>query len=207
MTNKNANRRTGNKPKNINSIIRSAIIGRAEKKYYTFTPASAQTATNGGVVFNLTRDLIEGDNVEQRSGRKVQSVEASLRISANLPTLGVSGLIRFIWFADQMNTGVLPAVSDILDSAAVTSFYSLNAVSNGRFTILQDKVYNMVAGGANQHVYDLVSRKKQHVVYYNGSTAANTANGKGAQFLLVITDLPLNAPVYTADYSMKYVDI
>lgn len=185
----------------------SALMARAEHKYYTFTPASAITSSAAGIVYNLTRDLIEGDNVEQRSGRRVQQTQSIIRISGFLPALGLAGVLRFIWVSDKLNTGTLPTVAEILDSAAVTSGYSLNSVSNSRFTILHDETRSMVVGGSNQHITPIFNNYRKSNILYNGSTAVNTSNGVGSQFLLVITDLAANQPVYTVDYVLHYVDI
>lgn len=191
----------------IRQMIKSSIISRAEHKYYTFTPVSAVVSSNAGVVYNLTRDLIEGDNVEQRSGRKVQAVDAHLRISALLPVAGLAGVSRFIWVIDNLNTGTLPTVGEIIDSTAVTAPYSLSNVSNKRFTVLADRVISMVVGGSNQHVTPVLKSKKKSVILYNGGTCVNTANGRGSQFLLIITDLAANGPVVTADYDLSFLDI
>ncbi len=191
----------------IKQMIRSAITNRAEMKYYTFTPASAVTSSATGTVFNLTRDLIEGDNIEQRTGRKIQQMWSSLRLSAILPAAAVAGTIRFIWVTDNYNTGTLPSVTEILDSATVTSHLALSAVVPPRFTVVADHTYSMVVGGMNQHISPILVDKKKNDVFYNGSTAVNTANGHGAQFLLAITDLALNQPIFTADYALKYLDI
>jgi len=183
------------------------IMNRAEHKYYTTAPAITVTATTVGVVLDLTNALVEGDQVTQRTGRVVQMDTAELRFDAFLPTAAGFGSIRFIWVADNLNTGTVPTVSDILLAPRVTSPYSLANVSTNRFSILADVIQPMVVGGNNQQTDHVLSRKRKTKIHYNGSTAVPTSNGKGCQFLLVITDIAVNSPVYSADYALHFTDI
>ncbi len=191
----------------VRTMIRDTVNSKAEHKYYTFSAVAAAAATNTGTVYNLTRDLVQGDNIEQRSGNKVSPLEAQLRFSINLPVAALAGVLRAIWVADTQNTGTLPTVAEILDSASVTSFMSLTSVSNSRFQVLHDACYSMVAGGSNQHLTPIWTHRKKTSIFYNGTTAVNTANGRNSQFLLLITDLAANAPQCTVDYALHYTDM
>jgi hypothetical protein len=188
-------------------MVRAIIDSKAEKKYFTTNIASAAAATTAGTVYTLTQGIVEGGEINQRSGRKIQTIKSEIKFSANLPTAAGTGMVRFIWVADQMNTGVLPSASDILESVTVTGLYSIKSAGIGRFTVIRDTGYSMCVGGANNHINGYFSHTKKTNIFYSDATSVNSANGRGAMFLLVLSDLAANQPLVSINFGIKYVDI
>lgn len=206
MINKRAKSRA-RKPTTTRKIVRDVLQSTAEHKYYTVQVALGAASSNAGTILALTQGLIEGDTIENRSGRQIQHMESHLRISVNLPALALTGSIRFIWVADNMNVGTTPTVAQILDSANVTSPYALSAVSNKQFTILSDRIYSMVVGGSNQHITPVFTSKNKRKILFSGSANLSASNGRGSHFVLIITDAAANTPGYTIDYDLHYLDV
>ncbi len=188
-------------------IVKDVLYNTAEHKYYTTQVALGAASSNAGTVLALTQGLIEGDTIENRSGRQIKHIHSQMRISVNLPAIALTGAIRFIWFTDNMNVGSQPTVAQILDTANLTSHYSLTSVSNKQFTILADHTYSMVVGGSNQHITPVLQSKNQRKILFSGSANLSASNGRGAHFVLIITDAAANTPGYTIDYALHYLDV
>ncbi len=201
------NRKSQNSNKSTRKVVKEVIRGIAEHKYFTNAIATGAAASAAGNIFALTQALVEGDTVENRSGRQIEHIESHIRFSANLPALALTGVLRFIWFTDNMNVGTTPTVLQVLDVASVTSPYALTSISNHQFTVLADHTYSMVVGGANQHISPVFASKNKRKIYYSGSANLSASNGRGSHFLLVITDLAANTPGVSIDYDLHYLDV
>lgn len=191
----------------VRAIVNSMLLSKAEHKYRTQTHATAATASAAGTVHFITQPIDEGDEVDQRTGRQIRHIGTELRISANLPSAAISGVLRFIWVIDHFNTGVGVAVTDVLESASVTSGYNTNSFISKRFTIVRDVVQSMVVAATTQHITPVFTSKKAYNIRYSGATNVVASNGAGAQFLVVITDLGLNQPIYSVEALTHFLDM
>lgn len=187
--------------------VNQILLSKAEHKYLSNIHASATTSSAAGFVHTITQPIVLGDDLQQRDGRQITHLSTQLRFSVNLPSLAISGVFRVIWFVDRLNTGVVPAVTDVINTASVTSGYTFNAVANKRYTIIVDRTYSMVVAATTQHITPVLSYKHQYPVTYNGTTNVSTANGAGAQFCLVITDLGANQPQYSMEALTRFIDM
>lgn len=199
-------KKTG-KGSNVRSIVNNILLDRAEHKYRTETHATAITATAAGISHALSRPITEGDEVDQRSGRQIRHIGSELRFSVNLPSAAISGVFRYIWVIDHLNTGADVAVTDLLESASVTSAYNTNALISKRFTILRDVTQSMVVAATTQHITPHLVTKKSYNIHFSGATNVAASNGVGSQFCITITDLGLNAPIYSLECVTHYIDM
>lgn len=200
-------RKTKPKGGSIASTVNSILLSKAEHKYLTNIHAAATASSAAGFVHTITQPIVLGDDLQQRDGRQIVHLSTTLRFSVNLPAAAISGVFRVIWVVDKQNTGVVPAVLDIINTASVTSGYTYNAIANKRFTIIRDNTYSMVAAATNQHITPVLSFKHRYPITYNGTTNVAAANGVGAQFCLVITDLGLNQPLYSMESLTRFIDM
>nr|WRQ64678.1 structural protein [Riboviria sp.] len=205
MTNKQANRKQSRK--SVRATVNSILLDRAEHKYRTETHATATTSTAAGISHALSRPIVEGDEVDQRSGRQIRHIGSELRFSVNLPSAAISGVFRYIWVIDRLNNGVDVAVTDVLESASVTSGYNTNALISKRFIILKDVSQSMVVASTTQHVTPVITTRRSYNIHFSGATNVAASNGVGAQFLITITDLGLNAPIYSLECLTHYLDM
>lgn len=191
----------------IRNMIRSSQLFNEELKYFINTQVPSVSVVAGTVV-NISNSIIAGTEINQRIGRKIEIRKINWRYSITLPVAAIAGSIRMIMFHDGHNTGTTTGVLELLSSATVTAEYSATFALSNRFKILHDVTHPMVVGGADQqiHVDKHFTKTVRKMVYYNGSTAVSASNGRDAIFVLVVTDLLLNSPIYAWDVGIRYVD-
>ena len=146
--------------------------------------STTNTNATAGVVNNLTNGIIQGDDINQRSGDQIHIVSHKLHVRASAIT--VSQTFRFIWFRDNMNRGTTPTVLEVLNTANYMSQYSPAPLQQKRFTILRDFSLNCNLTG--ESIKSRTIQLPGMDVYYNAATAVAAANGPGAIFLLTIGD-------------------
>jgi len=158
---------------------------KADSSAVAFTPAVV------GVGYFLS-PISQGDTGSTRTGNAINMHEFSLGALFKM-TLTCS--VRIVVVQDRFNLGVIPSVTDVLDSSDVVSPLNyLNCVVTKRFKILEDYVEHFTIGGKLA-----ASRRKIHKIdsklYYSGPL--NTAADARANniYCVVLTDTPLAGQV------------
>ncbi len=162
--------------------IRQVLENTAETKRLQFID-NTNLISNTGTVVNISNNIVQGDDISTRTGNQVRALRQWLYV--RFTALVTSQSARIIWFKDNTNRGTTPAVTELLQSATITSPYAPASMQQRRFTIFKDFTLDCnIAGEA------IKSREfhhvKRHMIYYNGAAAVATANGPGATFLLII---------------------
>lgn len=174
---------------------------RQEKKVYS-TQLSGATVSPTGFVISLSTFVVEGADINQRSGTTIRALHQTFKYT--LSTSTVSQSARFIIFRDLFNTGTTPTVTEVLPTTGMLSHFSdTREIQQRRYHILLDKIVDVSIAG------DAIKTNRAEIgfkgnVQYNGSTAVATANGRGAIFLLVIGNS--NTAVYDYDWQLHYTD-
>lgn len=168
-------------------MVRSMIEAKKETKACTFS--SAFTNTVAGTVIDMTQQIVQGDNINQRSGDVIypKSMDVNLSIVAIGSTLAQS-FHRVIIFQDMFNTGVLPTVAQVLDGGVYNSTYTLLTRQQRRFKILHDKMYGIAVGSNSAATHVQLKLKLRGAVKYNGTSSATASNGPGSIWFLTLTD-------------------
>lgn len=182
-----------------NRAIRRALAQTLEHKRFALVNTTNSNAT-AGIVINLTNGIVQGDDVNQRSGDQIRIRSHRLVVRASAIT--VSQTFRFIWFRDNMNRGTTPAVTEVLNTANFMSQYSPAPLQQKRFTILKDVVVNCNLAG--ESIKSRTFEVPGMPVFYNGATAVAASNGPGALFLLEIGDSLTG--LYDFSYEPVYTD-
>jgi len=195
----NQNRSKGNHV--TKAQVKQIVLGVTEPKVYS-TQTSGNITATGGSLFNFTNGIVEGDDINMRSGTKIEVRSISFRIRGIATASNVS--IRFVLFSDMMNTGTFPTTAQILPTAGIMSHYSdVRQKQQHRYRILHDEMLDCSSGGpAIKHSFIELSRN--FPIYYNGPTAVAASEGKGAVSLLVIADTNLGNFDY--DFQIVYND-
>lgn len=166
------------------SRLRSSQLGRLlEHKRFALVSVN-NSNTTAGIINNLSNGIIQGDDINQRSGDQIRIKSHRLMVRSSAIT--VNQTFRFIWFRDNMNRGTTPTVLEVLNTASFMSQLAPAPLQQKRFTILADFQLDCnVAGEAiKSHVMNISGSN----VFYNGATAVAASNGPGALFLLEIGD-------------------
>jgi hypothetical protein len=156
-----------------------------------------------GVVINLSNNIVQGDDFFQRSGDKVTILKQ--RLLTRFTAVVTSQTCRFILFSDRFNQGTTPVVSDILQAASYIATYAqLDVIQQRRFIIIRDWTVDCSINGRDIQSSTKIDNNER-VVFYNGSTAVATANGRGALFLLVIGSAATG--LYDVNWEASYIDM
>lgn len=181
--------------------VKQIVLGVTEPKVYSSQISGANTTT-AGFFFNLTNGIVEGDDINMRSGTKIEVRSITLRFRAL--ALGSDISVRFVLFSDTMNAGTFPTTSQILPTSGIMSHYSdVRQRQQHRFRILHDEMLDLSAGGPSIKTVHLELQRK-FPIYYNGSTAVATSEGKGAVSMIVIADKTTG--IYDYDFQVVYND-
>lgn len=191
---------TSNSRKATIADVKSIVRGLAETKRYVQL-SNANSNTTAGTVLNLSNGIVQGDDINQRSGDQIRMARHQLHVRASAIT--VNQTFRFIWFKDNTNRGTTPAVLEVLNTANYFSQYNTVNLQQHRFTILQDLSLDCSING--ESIKSKMLSKKGKLVSYNGATAVAASNGPGATFLLVIGDSLTG--LFDVAYEVHYTDL
>jgi hypothetical protein len=168
--------------------------------------ATSGFATDTGNVVTITQAIIEGDGADQRTGRQIDLKHIQWRIMLYLPSTNVHAAVRIVWFLDTQANGIVPAVTDVLTSAVVTSYYNGTNLQSKRFRILHDATYPLVNTASNMQRFIQHDHKLNTIITYGASTSVAAANRKNALYALVISDAPANQPSFSLNAGIRFTD-
>lgn len=197
--------------------LAKAAIRLAHKEMYFFdtvnTPSSV--VSNAGLVTCLT-NVAQGDDINNRTGNAITARSLNLRILASGNAQNTINYMRVIVFMDKDNQGSNPAPGDVLQTVGsqVSIISPLKIANLGRFQILYDRVCtfdhqvdytvgtanNDPVGACNLKLY----KRMRTPLRFTGSSGTNIFHN--AIFLLVLSDVASNDPVYTFYSRIGYND-
>lgn len=166
-----------------------------------FEVSASLTPVTSGTVFYMSA-VGQGVNNNQRKGDRIIAKSVELRMTQ----IGLlTHNVRILLVRDKMNLGVLPAVTDILQSAVTQSVVNFdNTVVQPRFQILMDTVHSVSLNGKLAWNWNKKIQLDHPITYPGGGTTVASA-GAGAHFLVLITDNSVVGNVQT-DYQLIYTD-
>lgn len=179
--------------RNAGAYARSIPIRSTEKKYFDTSLADTSDHSAGIVLPSLCL-LPQGTTDQKRIGNKVTIRNINLHLSGSLDDQGTGvfsdGCYRVIVFIDKQCNGAAAAVTDILNTANISSFRNMDQVD--RFTILKDKMYVLPCRSTNvlHTISPLIrvnwSKKCNIPVHFSSTTGAITeirSNNIGILFI------------------------
>lgn len=169
-----------------------------ERKFLDTSISSV--ATDTGTITRIT-DIAQGADYNQRQGLSVKSNSLFLRGSMicnnTIATLSQRG--RVLVFEDMDNTGSVPAVTDVLESANVNS--PVNHTNGKRFRVLYDRVFVVAPdSSAACHQFKSYSKMNNHVRWSNTTTGTR----EGQLYVLHISDTATAGNQPTLDLKVRY---
>lgn len=196
----NTARRRNNKV-NIAGEIQRVLLRRQEHKVFS-TQLAGVTISPTGTVIPFSEFIVEGSDVNQRSGTTIRTIKQFLKFTVSTTTVSQSA--RLILFRDLFNTGTLPTVTEVLPATNMLSHFSdIRQQQQRRYHILMDRMFDVSIAGNSIHSEAHEFSFKGNV-YYNAATAVVGANGRGSIFLLVIGNS--NTALYDYDWQCVYSD-
>jgi len=174
------------KERGIKRQIRDAIRSRQEIKSAAVSTTFVDSVA--GTVGPVTQQIIQGDNVNNRSGDKINVVKLDLNLTMLAGIGSTQSFHRFILFQDRLNVGIAPLISEVLDGSLYNSTYAIVNRQQQRFKILYDKIHGVVGGANSAATTVKVKLKPTPQIFYNGTSSVTTANGRNSIWFLCLTD-------------------
>lgn len=193
----------------ISRAVKDVLNSRVEHKRATTVVAAANWATAGAVIA-VSQFIVQGDDIANRSGDTIYLENVKVRINSVYTDSGtgfaLNAVVRVILFSDNMDTGTVPAVTDVLQSASQLSGFNQVSKQAGRFKIYFDEswVHNADTWVAKKCFERMV--KVNRKVHFTAASGASS-NGRNSVYALFISD-SANAGFlqYTWSYDMQYTD-
>lgn len=161
---------------------------------------TALTFSSGGTIVYLATIAIGDDNAD-RTGASIDPISLVYRHVLRIATTGVA---RMILFQDSQTYGVVPLVLDVLQTSTVDSQYNVPNQLAKRFRILKDWLHAGVTGQSTALRAYRGAIKKMNKINYAGAAATQASAGRGALYLLRVTDLAATQPTDNFTYSLQF---
>lgn len=172
-----------------------------EYKFLDVQPAFS--ITNTGTVFADTSYVAQGDAATNRNGNSIKITSMLTRLAFIWNTAAASGsAVRLIFFTDASSAGVVPAVTDVIQSANVQA--PMNRLNGSRFKVIRD--YTIVLSSDKPRVNIESFKKMSHHIKYLDGTATATSLGQGPIYMLAISNEGLNYPSISGYVRMRFLD-
>lgn len=174
------------------------------------TVIGATTVDYNGAVYSLS-DIAQGDDFNQRTGRKVLLKSIQFAITWYMPAAQVNSNCRFLIVRDNnlQDSGTLPTVGQILENVgslyAPTTLRQNDPIYLKRFKILCDKRVSLdVYGNGITKGRDFY-KKFVHPIFYSSTAAADSA--QGTILLVVVSDsVTSNLPTFYMNARLRFID-
>lgn len=187
----------------VRSMVKSSILSSMELKRYVVAFTGVATTTAGSIT-PVTQGIIQGDSLLSRDGDQIVVKHFDFRLVMSPGGAGTECMQRIIIFWDNQANSAQPAVTDVLNSASYITGYNPVVQQQNRFHILFDKFVQCVSTTvyAKHPIHYRV--KLNHKVTFLDTTNVATASGKGAMYVLFISD-NVNG-VNNASFELHFTD-
>ncbi len=183
---------------------RKMVQGEKKKKAFPFS----MIIDDGGVI-EYVSGIAQGNNFDDRAGRKVKAISwlARFRLVINqgaVPPPAASA-VRFVLFVDKQNNSILPLIGDVLQGPD-TLLSPIRTLSLQRYRVLWDRTVVLTAQN-NPERYLKVFRKFNIPLFYDGTGVGISSADKNAIFLLMISDEQAgDEPSVEFESRLTYID-
>lgn len=165
-----------------NPASRGLSFGPGEFKTIDYSTYREPTTT--GVVY-LINGCARGSAFNQRNGQEILMRSIELRYHVVSQSVTLNSICRIAIVYDRQTNAALPAITDILNTADITS--ARNLENRKRFRILYDKTIPLSISNTNgsQH-YEKFYRKLRHPVNFNTGTTGGSGDITTGSLLIVL---------------------
>lgn len=146
------------------------------------------TNTVAGTGMPISQAVIQGDNVNQRSGMAIHPVRLDFNYSLLAGVGSTNSFHRLVIFQDRLNQAASVSIADVLDGSFYDSTYNILNKQQNRFKILHDKIYGVVGSSNSAATHIQLKLKLKGKITYNGTAGNAGDNGPGAIFAITLTD-------------------
>lgn len=171
-----------------------------ETKVAEATGTSAISTTGAVTSISL---IVQGLDYNNRVGDSIKLQRVEFRTRWTVGT-GTGTFCRTLLVRDLDNYGTKPAISDVLQAVSVLS--PKNYLNSDRFSILYDELGTLNQSDTNS-VSVFESPHEGHIKYL-GTTAADASSGKGAMYLMFLSNeaAGVTSPTVVLHSRLYYTD-
>lgn len=210
-------RTTGRYNGRMNPIVmsrRTGLVRRlGQEVNFVDTAITNHTMDTTGSI-SLLATIPQGPSQNQRIGKKImlKSIQVRGNVSAVSTTLATKGTWIIVY--DKRPTGVLPGITDILNSISSNSL--TNSTNSGRFTIIKRQDYSVVGNnntagqGTDKTYYSIEKFIKipKRVVFKAAGTGAIGDIEQGALYFITVgANAGGNVAVATVTFRTRFYDM
>lgn len=188
----------------INYVRKELIRGRELKSNdLAITTVNLQQTLTTSSILNI---IALGDNSYERTGRKITM--KSVYIKGFINYQGSDSVCRIMLVIDrQCNGNNIPGASLLLQNGTINTVNSpLNLNETGRFQVLYDRRFTMVAGNDSEIQTFYIKRRLNIQTYYDGNTATIADMTRNSITLCYCSTSTATFPTITAVARLRYVD-
>lgn len=204
--------------KDLSPALKRVLAAAKETGYLDTAAATYGLDTTGSIT--LLNAVPQGASVEQRVGKKIVMKGLQCRGAMNNGSTAILNDVAFLIVYDKRPTGVLPSITDILESVNPNSMNNDN--NSGRFMILKrhddvlignasvtGAVANALTEATIKSADWWLDLKSKPVVYKALGTGAIADIEEGALYLVTIggTAAGTAAASATLAFRMRFLDI
>jgi hypothetical protein len=162
------------------------------------------TVTTGNVR-NLCL-IPEGSDYNERTGRSIKLKSIAIKAQLKVNATAELNTIRVMVVRTLLNSSSAPTVSDVLQSVDINSFR--NRENNQRsFNVLYDRNITLSLDNDNEYKQFSFYKKLDSHMYFSGTAATEASSGKGAIYLMLLSDQSVNTPTMANCHTrITYVD-
>ncbi len=175
----------------------------------TFDTSITATAVAAGTVAGLSL-ITQGSDAQNRDGISIRMQSISGRYTVKRTAADVTAAlnpaisVRVIIVRDMAQSGTIPTVANILESALPEdNLQNLNVPS--RFHVLHDNLFTLCSAGESGRSFDFFVPHTGHIDYI-GTDATQGSQGIGNIYVLRISEITTNAPLFQFNSRISFVD-
>ena len=149
--------------------------------------------------------MAQGDDYNQRNGRKIKAQSIFLNGQVKINSSASETTMRVIIFWDKDSDGETATASELLQDGGDLQSPLNYANAGSRFKVIYDRNFSLSSNGPQiKNVY--CYRRLYHHITYLGTGSTSGNNGTGTLFMLLMSNEPTNTPTFNYWARFRYTD-
>lgn len=186
------------------AALRLARSNRRSIEVKEITNQSTGSVSSTGSVTSMTA-IAEGDDLSQRTGRKVQLKSIQIRgfLTNTDLTNADASIVRMMIVRDNTYKSTAPLIADILQNSVPYALRTQEPEKKKAYTVLYDKLMGVDLNSRNQIIFEKYKKVSGEVIFDGTSSA--TGN-KGGLYLLLVSNRSSDLPICNLQVRVRYTD-
>ena len=144
----------------------------------------------------------QGVDEDERTGNRIKQVYNGFKCQYSLNTSASHTLIRTMIVMKKDNSGTAPAITDILESDNIRSFYNRDNIHD--FIVLYDKVH--LVHTYKPEIMFWINIRRHFRTRFSGAGNTNAAVARNGIYYITTQDEATNFATMGCTYTGKYID-